>query len=117
MRRVLPDEGVPRALAKALREGGVDATAFPNKWKQLSNGDLLNEVERQGYQVLITNDKSMSYQQNMKRRNLSVLALPTNRRLDVLPLVPQILTALEKIEPQQFLELPGGRPQSSPRRP
>jgi hypothetical protein len=103
--RVLLDEGVPKTLARALREVGVDATAFPNEWKQLSNGDLLDEIERRGYRVLITNDKRMSYQQNIEHRTLSVLVLPTNRRLDVLPLVPQIASALAKIKPKQFVEL------------
>jgi hypothetical protein len=106
--RVLLDEGVPRNLAKALREHGVDATSFPNSWKQLSNGALLNEIELHDFQVLITNDKRISYQQSLARRNVSVLALPTNRYPDVLALVPQILEALAKIEPRQFLHLSGG---------
>ncbi len=117
MSRILLDEGVPRNLAKALREYGIDATSFPSGWKQLSNGALLNEIEQNGFQVLITNDKNMSYQQNLSRRSLSVLALPTNRYPDVLDLVPLILEALRMIKPQQFLELPGGRPSTDRGRP
>jgi hypothetical protein len=109
MKRILLDEGVPRNLAKELRKNGVRAAAFPNDWKQLSNGELLNEIERHGFEVLITNDKRMSYQQNLARRNLSVIALPTNRYPDVLALIPQIIAALATLEPKQFLELPDGR--------
>ena len=105
MKRVLLDEGVPWDLEKPLADLGVDATAFPNAWKQLSNGALLNEVERHGYQVLITNDKQMRFQQSLVARNLSVLILPTNRRDDVLALAPQIAEALTRIEPKQFREL------------
>lgn len=91
MKRVLLDEGVPWDLERPLAELGVDVTAFPNNWKQLSNGGaLLDEVERHGYQILITNDKRMRFQQSVAARNLAVLILPTNRRDDVLGLVPQI---------------------------
>jgi hypothetical protein len=105
VKRVLLDEGVPWDLEKPLADLGVHATAFPNAWKQLSNGALLNEVERHGYQVLITNDKRMRFQQSLAARNLSVLILPTNRRDDVLALAPQIAHALRNIEPKQFVEL------------
>ena len=105
MSRVLLDEGVPRRLAKALREVGIRASAFPNDWKQLSNGALLDEAERHGFQVLITNDKSMSYQQSLMQRNMAVVVLPTNRRVDVLLLVPRIVAVLGTIEPKQFLRL------------
>ena len=107
MKRVLLDEGVPRRLAKALGAAGIRASAFPNDWKQLSNGALLTEAERHGFQVLITNDKSMFYQQSVAQRNVAVLVLPGSARPDVLALVPHIVTALEDIEPKQFVRLAG----------
>lgn len=117
MKRVLLDEGVPKDLAEQLLKEGIDATAFPNDWKQLSNGALLTEAERQGYEVLITNDKSMSYQQSLKNRKLAVLILPTNRRDDVLALVPQIVASLSEIKPKQFLALLGDWPKPPSRNP
>jgi hypothetical protein len=105
VKRVLLDEGVPWDLEKPLADLGVDATAFPNAWKQLSNGAFLNEVERHGYQVLITTDKQMRFEQSLVARNLSVLILPTNRRNDVLALAPQIADARTHIEPKQFVVL------------
>lgn len=117
MKRVLLDEGVPKDLAEPLLKVGIDATAFPNDWKQLSNGALLTEAERLGYEVLITNDKSMSYQQSLKMRNLAVLVLPTNRRDDVLALIPQIIAGLNEIKPKQFLALAANRPKPGSRNP
>jgi hypothetical protein len=116
LKRILLDEGVPVDLVEPLAKFGVDATAFPNEWKQLSNGALLTAAEQYGYQVLITNDKRMPYQQSLKRRNISVLVLPTNRRDDVLAVVSQIVAALAIIEPRQFLSLVDARPGSSPTR-
>jgi hypothetical protein len=57
--RILLDEGVPKPLARALRSLGIDATAFPNEWKQLSNGVLLDRVEVERFEILITCDKNM----------------------------------------------------------
>ena len=96
---------IPRRLAKALRDVGIRASAFPNDWKQLTNGALIAEAERHGFEVLITNDKRMSYQQSLGQRNMAVIVLPTTRRVDILLLVPRIVAALDRIEPKQFLAL------------
>lgn len=92
------DEGVPRPLAARLRALGVDATAFPHEWKQLSNGKLLDAVEQQGFQILITNDKNIPYQQNISKRAIAVLVLPTNHLRLVLALATAISAATRMTE-------------------
>lgn len=99
MTKVLLDEGAPKPLAARLREFGIDATAFPNEWKQLSNGKLLDAVERNGFQVLITNDKNIPHQQNLAKRKLAVLILPTNNLRDVLAMSKNIAAAIEMVGP------------------
>jgi hypothetical protein len=98
VKRALLDEGVPKPLATLLRELGVDATAFPNAWKQLSNGKLLDAVEQQGFQVLITNDKNMPYQQDLAKRRIAVLVLPTNHLRSVLAMAENIARSIEAVE-------------------
>lgn len=105
MTRVLLDEGTPRPLARLLVSHGIDATAFPNEWKQLSNGALLERIEREGFDVLITCDKNMSAQQSLAGRDLAVLVLPTNRLKDVLESGTRIMMALSQLRPQQVAEL------------
>ena len=78
MTRVILDEGVPRSLARHLRDIGIDAAPFPNGMKQLSNGRLLAEIERQGFDVLLTNDKQMRFQQNLTGKSVAIVSLPTN---------------------------------------
>ena len=105
MKRVILDEGVPKVLARKLRENGIDAIAFPNDWKQLSDGTLLSDIERQGFQVLVTNDKRMQFQQNMASRNLAVIVLPTNNRIDLLEMISDVVDALQRTKPGQFLHI------------
>jgi len=103
--RVLLDEGVPRQLARPLRERGVNCAPFPNEWKQLANGSLLNQIERVGFTILITADKQMSFQQNLSGRRLAVLVLPNNRLKSLLSMIPEILTALVSLPPGEFTPL------------
>lgn len=114
MTRVLLDEGVPRSLARRLRDHGVNASAFPNDWKQLTNGALLTEIERAGFQVLITGDKQMQFQQNLNGRSIAVMVLPTNRRPDVMDLVAELVVAVTSARPGTFISLgvPSPRPRS-----
>lgn len=103
--RVLLDEGVPRPLAKKLQECGVDAAPFPNEWKQLANGALLDRVEAEGFAVLITNDKKMRHQQSLSRRKIGVLVLPTNRLPELRRLAGRIAEAARSAPKSEFTVL------------
>jgi hypothetical protein len=65
-KRVLLDEGVPRHLAAPLETAGFNTTPYPRAWKQIRNGELLERAEREGFDVLITNDKNIYTQQNLR---------------------------------------------------
>jgi len=103
--RILLDEGVPKPLARDLRARGLDATAFPNDWKQLSNGILLGYIAAQGYDVLLTNDKSMQFQQNIGSRPLAVLVLPTTSLPDLRLRLDEILQKLPTLPIGAFTRL------------
>ena len=72
--RVLFDQGTPVPLRDFLRGHDV-ATAFEMHWSDLSNGDLLLAAEKQ-FDVLITTDQQLRYQQNLAARKIAVLVLP-----------------------------------------
>ena len=78
--RVVVDEGVPRQLVAALQNAGIDAHRFKPIWKGFTNGRLIAAIEHDGFDVLLTNDKNMASQQNLRGRTVAVVALPTNRR-------------------------------------
>jgi predicted nuclease of predicted toxin-antitoxin system len=102
-KRVLLDEGVPRQLAVALEVAGLAVMPYPNSWKQISNGELLNRAEAEGFDVLVTNDKNITSQQTLRNRRIAIVVLPTNRRRQVLALAPQVIRTIQKIRPGRYL--------------
>jgi predicted nuclease of predicted toxin-antitoxin system len=109
--RVLLDEGVPRHLAAALEAAGFSASAYPSAWKQTKNGELLRLAEREGFEVLITSDKNIYAQQNLRDRNISIIVLPTNLRRQVMERAGDVIAALKEIKPRQYvvIETDGSR--------
>jgi hypothetical protein len=73
---VLFDHSVPAPLASYLT-GHTVIEARDRGWDTLSNGDLLAEAERAGFDVFLTADKNIQYQQNLAGRKLAVLVLST----------------------------------------
>lgn len=77
------------------------------RWLGLRNGVLLRAAVDAGFQVFITNDSSIEFQQNIERIGIGVIAIVgfRNRIQDVRPLVPQILEHLMTIRPGQLVTI------------
>lgn len=69
--KILFDQGTPVPLRRHLANHLVD-TVYERGWSNLSNGDLLDAVERDGYQLLITTDQNLRYQQNFADRQPAI---------------------------------------------
>ena len=65
--RVLFDQGTPVPLRQSLSEHNV-STAYELGWATLKNGELLRSAEEQGFEVLVTTDTNLRYQQNLSAR-------------------------------------------------
>ncbi|AHJ28127.1 DUF5615 family PIN-like protein [Nodularia spumigena CS-584] len=72
--KILFDQGTPVPLRKYLTEHSV-TTAYEEGWSNLSNGDLLKAAENKGYQILVTTDKNLRYQQNLSERQITIVVL------------------------------------------
>ena len=72
--RVLFDNGTPRGIARVLPEHEVQE-ARNLGWDRLENGELLKTAEEAGFEVLLTSDKNLPYQQNLKGRKITVVVL------------------------------------------
>lgn len=59
--KILFDQGTPAPLRRHLAGHSIDI-AYERRWSNLSNGDLLEAAERDGYQLLITTDQNLRYQ-------------------------------------------------------
>ena len=52
-------------------------TAYERDWSSLKNGELLDAAEEQGFEVLVTTDSNLKYQQNLKSRRIAIVVLST----------------------------------------
>ena len=71
-------------------------------WSSLANGVLLNASERAGFQVMITCDQGIFYQQNMKGRGLSLVVLTSNYVPSFVEAAGEILAAVDAAHPGSF---------------
>ena len=101
---ILLDECTPHAVKKRLPHL-VIRTVQEMGWSGVKNGALLKLAE-QRFDVFITTDKNLRYQQNLTRVQLAFLLLPTNSVPVVIALLPQIEAALSTIQPGNFVEIP-----------
>ena len=80
-------------------------TAAEGGWSDLDNGDLIDSAERAGYDVLITTDQNLRYQQNLAGRRLAVVVLLSTAWPKVQRHVADIRTALDEIGPGELREV------------
>ena len=72
--KVLLDENLDHRLRKHLRSHDVFTSSFQG-WNGLKNGKLLEAAEGDGFDVLITGDQTLYYEQNLAGRRLAIVAL------------------------------------------
>jgi len=105
--KILLDECLPAALKETLAELGHECeTVREAGFGSKKNGDLLRLAEGR-WDVLLTSDRNIKYQQNMTGRNVSlvILCAKTNRMKDLLPLMPACAQALLSVRPGQLVEV------------
>ena len=101
---ILLDESAPRLIKTRLAEFSI-STVQEMGWTGLKNGELLALAERQ-FDVFITADQQLRYQQNLAGRRLAILVLPGNQVPMVSRLLPMIAQTLRDMAPGTFVELP-----------
>ena len=70
--RILFDQGTPVPIRRFLAEHSVSTAAYMG-WAQLRNGELLSAAEAIGFDVFLTPDKNIRYQQNLSARRISII--------------------------------------------
>jgi len=105
--RVLLDESVPRRFGFLL-VGHSFMTVQQRGWTGTKNGKLL-DLAAQEFDVLITADRNIEYQQNLSNLPIAILIIhAVSNRLEALePLVPDVLRALSALQPKTVQRVPG----------
>lgn len=103
--RLLLDECVPRRLGQSLARHDVQ-TVQQAGWSGLKNGELLTKAA-ESFDVFVTVDQGIRYQQNIVAYDICVVALAarTNDIKDLRPLVPRLLEMLADARPGQVLRV------------
>ena len=103
--RILFDENVPRKFRSHLVGYSV-ATVQELGWSSLRNGDLLRQANER-FDVLLTVDKNLRYQQNFTGLSIAVLTVLVrfNKLLFLIPMVPRILKELNSLVPGQIISI------------
>jgi hypothetical protein len=94
--RILFDQGTPVPLRRYLTSHVVD-TAFERGWSALHNGALLDVAEQEGYDLLITTDQNLRYQQRLADRQLAIIVLLSTSWLRMQSRVDTIQAAVASI--------------------
>ena len=102
--RVLFDKSAPYGLARHL-EGHAVSTAEQCGWGRLENGDLLTVAEQSGYELFLTADKNLRYQQNFTGRRISIVVLGQSPWPLVRQHIPAVFAAVNAATPGSFAEV------------
>ena len=102
--KVLFDQGTPAPLRRAL-VGHTVETAYERGWCELQNGELIAAAEVAGFEVFVTTDGNLKYQQNLTARALSIVVLLTTSWPRIQRSLPAILAAVEGATPGGYEEV------------
>ena len=104
--RVLLDEQLPRHLARDLT-GHQVRTVQQEGWAGLKNGVLLQRAEESGFEVFVTADQNLEFQQNLARARLGVVVLIAQSLAleDLQPLVPAALAAIARVRSGEVIRV------------
>ncbi len=103
--RILFDQGTPVPLRRFLIDHQV-STAYEQGWSSVSNGDLIRLAELEGFELLITTDTNLRYQQNLKERIIAIMVLTTTSWPRIRNATVMIATATDSMQPGVYQEIP-----------
>jgi hypothetical protein len=101
--KILIDESLPRYVQTML-PGHIVRTVQAMGWSGTKNGPLLAMAEPQ-FDVFLTGDKNLRYQQNLQGRQLAIIVFPSNRLEIVKTLGPALTAALAQVAMGSYIEL------------
>ena len=99
--KVLFDQGTPVPLRTHFTTHHV-STAYELGWSTLKNGELLAAAESNGFDVFITTDANLAYQQNLSSRKIAIVVLSTTSWPRIQKNIQAIVKAVDTVTPNSF---------------
>jgi hypothetical protein len=102
--KILFDNGTPKPIARYLA-GHVVTRARQIGWHELENGELIQRAEDAGYDVLLSTDKNIRYQQNLRGRRIALVVLGSSQWPMVRLHLGEIAGAIDACTPGSYIEV------------
>ena len=102
--QVLFDQGTPAPLRRSLTLHTV-VTVFEKGWSTLQNGELLRVAENEGFEVLVTTDHNLKYQQNLRERRIAIVVLMTTSWPRIQRKIPHIVATINSAKAGDYIEI------------
>lgn len=102
--RILFDQATPLPL-RAHLEGHEVRTTAQERWSTLKNGELLAAAEASGFDIFLTTDKNIRYQQNLSERKIAIVVLGQQQWPRLRPHVRLVLEAINAATPGSHTEV------------
>jgi len=99
------DNSTPRGLARFLPGHSVEE-ARSRGWGELSNGELIAAAEQSGFEMIVTTDKNIRYQQNLTGRKIALVVLEHSQWPMVKLVADKIVAAVNAATPGSYVEAP-----------
>ena len=101
--RILFDQGTPVPFKRWLAKHTVE-TAWQRGWAELSNGNLLAAAEAAAFELLITTDQNLRYQQNLAARQIAILVLTVSNWPVLQPHAADVAATVEAMREGSYVE-------------
>ncbi len=99
------DHGTPKGLTRAL-VGHTVITAYTKGWDKLANGALLKVAEEEAVDLLLTTDRRLQYQQNLKGRKIAIIVLTGSTKWSRVRLhFERIAATVDGVTPGSYAEI------------
>ena len=102
---VLFDNGTPRTLARYLIDHHTVTEARARGWEELTNGELLTAAEAAGFEVVVTTDRNLRYQQNLAGRKIALVVLGQGRWSVIKWYIAEVVAAINAARPGSYTEV------------
>jgi hypothetical protein len=103
--KIILDESVPQKLRLLIEGEHTVVTVWYQGWSGLKNGALLDAAEQAGFELFITADQELSYQQNLAGRKIALVVLSTNNWSFIKAGIGKIIAAVDAVTPGSYTEV------------
>jgi hypothetical protein len=103
--KIILDESVPQKLRLLIEGEHTVVTVWYQGWSGLKNGTLLDAAEQAGFELFITADQELSYQQNLAGRKIALVVLSTNNWSFIKAGIGKIIAAVDAVTPGSYTEV------------